>query len=304
MAGRSYKVIDGRRTLLPTERQLIKLEEIKKRLFSDENGYSENSLFSDRAMREHLIDWAKTQDPEYLAKLIKEGKITEDYVKAMWLRNYLDRKNGIMPSDISNPESRWNLKRLEEIFHNQPMENGALWDKFGTFLGWTRGEKDLVQLSWGTGMLAGGTLMHNHPRMEYTGLGGGFSVLQKMADGRYAGDFLIFKESGAKEVIASAVEGYYTLSAPKNPNFTKKDLKLLQSESYQMRIQTFDKYSKIRGSFASGIYARVDAYQHYQLLRDFARRHGCDYTFTPRSGFETLMDPKSLGTPLNRYPNQ
>lgn len=304
MAGRSYKIENGRKTLLPTERQLAKLEEIKNRLFFDENGYSENSLFSDKAMLDHLIDWAKAQDPAYLAKLIKEGKLTEDYVKAMWLRNYLDRKNGIMPSDISDPQSRWNLERLKEIFHNQPMENGALWDKFGTFLGWTRGEKDAVFLSWGHGTLAGGTLLHNHPRQQYTGLGGGFSVLQKMANGKYAGDFLILKESGAKEVIASAVEGTYTLSAPRNPKFTKKDLKLLQSEVYEQHRRTFEKYSKIRGSFSSGIYARVDAYQHYQLLKDFSRRHGCDYTFTPRAGFETLMDPKSLGTPLNRYPNQ
>ena len=304
MAGRSYKIENGTKTLLPTERQLARLEEIKNRTFSDENGYSENSLFSDKGQREYLIDWAKTQDPAYLLKLLKEGKITEDYVKAIWLRNYLDRKNGIMPSDISDKSSKWHLDRLEEIFRDQSIEYAALWDKFGTFIGYTGGARDVVMLQFGEGMLVGGTMLHNHPRQKATGLGGGFSVYQKLEDGTYGGDFLVFKETGAAKLLASAAEGTYELTAPRKPTYTKKDLKLLQTEVVEQQKQVYLKYSGAKRALASGmgIYARADAYHHYQLIRDFARRHGCDYTFKPNKGFEDLMDPNSLGKPLNRYP--
>jgi len=301
MAGRSYRIENGTKTLLPTERQLARMEEIKQRTFVDIRGYNENSLFSDKAQREHLLDWAKAQDPAYLAKLIREGKITEDYIKAMWLRNYLDRKKGFMPNDLLNPDSRWNLKSLEDIFHVQAVEHGALWDKFGTFIGYTTGTSSEVTLGFGEGMLTGGTILHNHPTQKMDALGGGFSVYQETdKKGKFAGDFITFKNSGAGRMIAAGIEGSYELTAPRSPTYSMKDLKILQSEAEEIRRKTWDKYKSVRGAFSTGLYARANAISHFEALKDFARRHGCSYTFRPNKGYEDLLEPSALTKPLIR----
>jgi hypothetical protein len=300
MGGRTYKIENGRRVLEPTELQLQRLASEASIIMKSIDGYDRNGLFSNAQRRQAIIEHLKkTYTPEQLAEMLKKGKAdTWDFAMVMAVRAYLDEKDGLKISDLHNKSSKWNREKLLEEFHSKEVEYCAIFDKNDRFIGYNIGTVNSVGAWSVEGMEANGTFLHNHPTNPYTRLGGGLSIYQMMENKRYAGDILSFRREALKEITATGREGTYTLKRDKRVKISLKEIKQLQTEFHAVSSELMNKYSAIRGSFRSGTFGRAHSIEHFRIVSSWAQKKGLSYTFTPRKGFEDLLDKRALTKPL------
>lgn len=298
MAGRAYRMENGRKVLEPTELQLKRLA--GEMLMKDLDGFGGNRILEDKDAREWAFKYLKENyTQEQLLEMLKKGKAdTPDFGLMMAVRIYLDEKNGIKISELYDKTSKWNREKLLEEFHSKKIEYCAMYDKNDRFIGYNTGTETSVGGHTYWGMSANGTFLHNHPTNRFTRLGNGLSIYQMMDDKTYAGDILSFRRNVLKELTATGREGTYTLKRDKKVKISLKEIKDMQTEFSLVSSRLMDKFSTIRGSFRKGTYGRAFAIEHYRIISTWAIRKGLSYTFTPRKGFEDLLDRKSLTKPL------
>lgn len=308
MAGRTYIIKNGKKTLAPTELQLRRMaSELLSKvmggsdlLMKDIGGYDGNRMLTDKVAREWAIKYLKENyTQEQLVEMLKKGKAdTKDFAVMMAVRAYLDENAGIKISELHDKTSKWNREKLLEEFHDKDVEYCAVYDKNGRFIGYNIGTESAVGAWTYYGMDANGTFLHNHPTNQYSRVGGGLSIYQLTDNKTYAGDILSFRNDALKEITATGREGTYTLKRDKKVKISLKELKDMQTEFATATSVLMEKYSKIKGSFRGGAFGRAYSIEHFRIISTWAKGKGISYTFTPRKGFEDLLDIKALTKPL------
>jgi hypothetical protein len=298
MAGRVYRMENGRKVLEPTELQLKRLA--GEMFMKDIDGNDRNLYVLNEEERKWAIQYLKLKyTPEELVEMLKKGKAdSEDFAYMMAVRAYLDEKNGLEISELNDKSSKWNREKLLEEFHLKEVEYCAVYDRNDRFIGYNIGDAGSVGAYTVRGMQANGTFLHNHPTNPFTRLGGGLSIYQLMDDKKHAGDILSFRRQALKEITATGREGTYTLKRDKKVKISLSEIKQMQTEFDQTNRALLFKFAKVKGAFVNGLYGRAYAIEHHRIVSSWAKKKGISYTFTPRKGFETLLDKNYLTKPL------
>lgn len=302
MSGRTYIIQNGKKTLAPTELQLKRLATAAILLNADISGFLRNELIDNPEVRKALMEYLKEKyTPEQLLEMLREGKADNyDFAVMMAIRTYLDEKNGISISEMYDKSSKWNRDKLIEEFSKKKVEYMAMYDRNNRFIGYAVGTATSVSGYFTKGMLANGTLIHNHPLDGAARIGGGLSIYLENT-GVGTGDVLFFRHYGLKEIVAGGREGVWSLKRDKKVKISLKEVKELGSQWAATQSALFEKFSKAHrsvGVFRNGIYGRAYAIEQNKLISSWAQKKGMSYTFTPNKGFEDLLDPRAINKPL------
>lgn len=302
MSGRVYIIQNGRKVLQPTELQMKRLETAALLNNVDIKGFSRNELLDNPELRKALMEYIKEKyTPEELYEILKKGLADSyDFAVIMAIRAYLDEKNGLNISEMFDASSKWNLNKLIKEFAGKNVEYMAMYDRNNRFIGYNVGTRTQVSAHLTAGMLANGTMIHNHPIDGTTRIGGGLSICLEDL-GKLSGDILYFRAVGLKEIVAGGREGTWSLKRDKRVKISLKEIKQLGSEWHATQTALFEKFSKTKASvgvFRNGIYGRAYAIEQNRLISSWAQKKGMSYTFTPNKGFEDLLDPRAKNKPL------
>ena len=203
----------------------------------------------------------------------------------------LERK-GIMNNDRDDPNFRLNIEKIRANWSvNSDIELCAMFDKHNRFIGFNIGKEHEVDTLYLQGSLAGGTTIHNHPTTQDRPLGLSFS----------RDDFKSFLHEGTRRFEATAREGTYSMTTKGRVRFSQKDYDELFDRWNDIKAATEDAFRQRGISTSSDIYWRVRAIDHHKVIQEFAQKHGFTYKFTPRKGYEKLMDVSQIDKPLPKF---
>ena len=172
--GRDYTKKDGKKTLLPTQRQLEKIAQQAQALKSTPIELKDIGLVS----QIHWTRIAEKISPEERKKILEEGIATDKFLALKFkeaLDGYKADKNWVGKNEMHDKNFVHNISNVNNRIRNAPYEVAALYDRHNRFLGFSIGDKTTVNISLIKGTMRGGTCIHNHPLYGDRNLGGCFS---------------------------------------------------------------------------------------------------------------------------------
>lgn len=299
MSGRSFdKKTSGNRgsPLQPTERQMESLSIPETERLADSKGNKDFQIKPEslESYRYYYENFPK-QERE---RILKEGVQTKDYAILRAYEIHLEKLKGIGGGDIDKTKGR-TLKEFEDKFRKlEDRESMVMYDKDGRFVGIANGGKPQegkpasVSPRFVSGMIVGGTTLHNHPDMGAP-IGGSFSI--KQGNG---GDLVAHKSYGSKTMIVVAREGTYRITTDRMPRYTSKDL-----EKSDMRVREAQRQFTVEhvargGKMYDSTYWRGWGLALHEEHQRLASKFGYKYEFKPKKGFDGLYDKKQLDKPL------
>lgn len=252
---------------------------------------------------------------EVIRELIKRGGVIGDMTdKSDWVKDnsifhalklaYEKMKaDGTSHNDRDDPNSKFNLENIMNKLATSSNEVSGLWDKDGNFWGSFTGKKDQVAQKYTPEMTLGGVHLHNHPIFDEREIGASFSNE----------DWKMYEKARPALAIVVAREGVYTLSGFRKdfPNYLIPYLsstfgKQTNSNGFFYAKDDKGNYFKskvpIRYGNQEGVVSTTKdeyylnfAHDSYEKNKRLSESLGVTMTFTPRKGFEGVIDGK---TPL------
>jgi len=296
--GRDYTKKDGKKTLLPTQRQLDKL--VQKATVDLLRGVeiSELSL----ASRIAIVREVNKLTPEERAKILLVGEATDKFIRikaAEAIEGLKKDPNWVGKNERDDRTNPNNIHDFEKRIRDLPYEVVVNYDRHGRFMGYNVGNKGSVEMALIRGTLNGGTSMHNHPKEDGRPLG-------QHPSGR---DLFTGKMLNSGTTAITSPEGKYTIRTPKG--WSKIPESAIDAFEKKMQKVWTSSIVTARKVFPSGMsdennkkYAdfkhRLIHAQVQRLYQGFAKTHGIKYEFTPHKGYESLANatPASLLNPL------
>lgn len=280
--GRSYEMKEGKRVIIPTQRQIEAMErkQAEANVIKDEQGRTGmvNTVDDIDSIEGYLeqLGISKKEQKE----IMENGKATETFIDINVLRILKAIRDGKVTNEMLDKKFKFAIDKLIAKWANSEVEMMSAYDKNGMFLGYnTIGDKGKVYIQTAQGQLVGGTTLHSHPSEEGRFFGGNFSV----------GDWKTFLYTGERKMVVTSKEGVYTLERVGPVKLTVSDI----NKSYvRTTVRTVlstrniknDKTTKF-GCSKTDLAVWRD--QHVGS-KELAAQAGIRYTFTPHKGFEGI----------------
>ncbi len=281
--GRSYEIKEGRRVIVPTERQMAeaKRKQAEANQITDDRGRT--GMTNTVKDIKNLEEWAKYHFPneKQIKEIFEAGRATDDFINLNVLRILKALRDGTTKNERDDPNFKFNLESLKKKWANSEVEMMAAFDKNGMFLGYeTQADKGLVQMRSGDGQIIGGTTIHSHPSEDGRFFGGNFS------DGDWKG-FLV---AGEKTMIVTSREGTYILEREGAMKLTRKAINKSYVVSMVKTTLALQKLKDEKELTKFGCTKRdlVIWRDHHKSAEELAKSSGLKYTFVPNKGFEGL----------------
>ena len=280
--GRSYEMKEGRKVIIPTQRQIESMtrKQAEANLMEDGGGRTglEAKISDIKDIENYIKQLGLTKQQQ--KDILENGRATDEFVQINVLRILKAMRDGDKTNEMNDKKFKFNLENLIKKWANSEVEMMAAFDKDGKFLGYqTQAKTGTVQITTGAGQLAGGTTVHSHPEEDGRFFGGTFSV----------GDWTGFKEKGEKLMVVTSKEGTYMLERTGPLKFTNSDV----NKAYvRMTVRTVlskqrikdDKLTKF-GCSKSDLAVWRDLHNG---TKELASQAGVKYTFIPNKGFEGI----------------
>lgn len=296
---RTYQIKGGIKTLVPTERQMAKLEKAKlvephADASGRQAGFSHTPLWAIVALKRNWDAYSSIERN----KILKDGVQTKAYALLRAYEIYLEheeeKKNGIKSKkskEITDKKFKYNLNKLmKEWSVDMEIEKSVMFDARGNFLGIAFGVTDHVDSNYQKGILVGGTSMHNHPTSPNRPLGLPFSVP----------DIQSFWGEGAARYIVTTREGTYEMKTEGRLKFKFKDIEEYATAWASRKRVMYATREKVGIPESHPRFQRLWFKEMHDSLNAFSKKHGFEYTFKPKKGYENLTDINAIGKPLPR----
>jgi ribosomal protein L20A (L18A) len=271
MAGRSYRITDGRKELVPTERQLAKMaRQSLENTYMDMGNRTGLKFTQEEIAKARLTVMMMT--PEQIKETLNRGEATDAFI-ALKTLEFVDGKGKGQQDD---PSFKFNEARVVSWMKDANMDKEVLfvWDKDGRFWGWTQGSEKSCSAKIPKGGLVGGTSLHNHPSTDKRPYGQSFSK----------GDILAGRYSAERRWIVAAKEGVYVVEMPPNAKYRDFDAMVFQAKTRAAWRSINQKLPQFKLNQAA------KAQVHHTYMKEFASRQGLKYKFIPSKGYETLYN--------------
>lgn len=280
---------EGRRVIIPTQRQMEAMKKAESKPMVDVWGYNgvEYTVKDLKNLEKYIKELGISEKRQ--KEILERGESTDEYKYLRMIEILKDIRDGKKIDDLNDPNSKFSLASTAERWKDGDVEMGGAWDKNNRFIGFSVGKKSEVEYNILTGSLAGGTMLHNHPRQDDDSLlGYSFS----------RGDIETFRDFALRLSVVTAIEGKYYME-----NTQGKSLKKLSNKVIESFWARFD----IRRSLSKIIYEKnkdkltIDDYNRmiwrdlHRFNQDIAKVAGYSYKFVPNKGYESLTDSKITG---------
>lgn len=280
--GRSYEMKEGRKVIIPTQRQMESMtrKQAEANLMADGGGRTglEAKISDIKDIENYIKQLGLTKQQQ--KDILENGRATDEFVQLNVLRILKAMRDGDKTNEMNDKKFKFNLENLIKKWANSEVEMMAAFDKDGKFLGYqTQAKTGTVQITTGAGQLAGGTTVHSHPEESGRFFGGTFSV----------GDWTGFKEKGERLMVVTSKEGTYMLERTGPLKFTNSDINkswvrmTVRTVLSKQRIKD-DKLTKF-GCSKSDLAVWRDLHNG---TKELASQAGLKYTFIPNKGFEGI----------------
>jgi hypothetical protein len=271
MGGRTYEIKNGRKTIVPTERQLAKLEKQSlENTYMDMGNRTGLKFTPEQIASARLIVMMMT--PEQIKETLFMGQATKEFIALKTIEFVEGRGKG----QQNDPSFKFNEAKVVSWMKDANLDKEVLfvWDKDGRFWGWTQGSEKSVGASIPKGGLVGGTTLHNHPSTDKRPYGQSFSK----------GDILAGRHSAERRWIVAAKEGVYMAEMPPNVKYRDFDAMVFQAKTKAAWRRINNKLPQFNLNQAA------KAQAHHEYMKEFAQRHGLKYKFIPNKGYEKLYN--------------
>lgn len=287
---------NGRKQIVPTPRQLEKMELLKNKQavapYADDTGYTAPKYETNLVMQVQLKRYWETFTDKRRKEILEKMEATEEYINLRAYELLLLAKKGIYKDDRNDPKFRLNIEKIRENWSvNSDIELCAMFDRHNRFIGFNTGKEHEVDTLYIKGSLVGGTTIHNHPTTPDRPLGLSFS----------RDDLNSFLHEGTRRFEATAREGTYAMTTKGAVRFKQKDFDKLFDDWNDHKAAIAQAFQARGLSTSSDMYWRIRCIDHHKIMEGFAKEHGFTYKFTPRKKYEKLMDISQVDKPLPKF---
>lgn len=280
--GRSYEMKEGRKAIIPTKKQAEAMVRKQAEANANKDEFGNTGMantVADIPDREAYVKTLKLSKKEQ-AEILEAGRATDQFIDLNVLRILKAMRDGTLKNEMEDPNFKFSLDKLIKKWSTSEVELMAGFDKNNQFLGYqTQGRTGVVAFSVALGQLVGGTSIHSHPSEGGRFFGGTFSDK----------DWKGFRDSGAKAMIVTSLEGVYILQKTGQAKYTNTEINTayvrtaVRTVMSKQRIKD-DKVTKF-GCSKSDLAVWRD--RHNGAI-ELGKSVGIQYTFIPNKGFEGL----------------
>jgi hypothetical protein len=280
---------EGRRVIIPTERQAEAMKKAASQPLLDAGGLSGIgfSVKDLTRLEKYIKDLGLSSQRQ--KQILERGEATDEYMYLRLIEILKDIRDGKKIDDLNDKNSKFSLASTIERWRGGDVEMAAMWDKDNRFIGFNVGKKDEVTPNVLAGHLAGGTLVHNHPIQEEG---------QKLGNPFSDADMVLFRDTGLRLSVVTAREGTFYMERIGNKPLTKLTDKLIKT-SWSKTIIRFQLsnliYQKNRDKLTTDDYYRMVWRDIHRFNKEVADAAGYSYKFVPNKGFQSLTDFRVSG---------
>lgn len=243
--------------------------------------------------QEMTLRRVRAMSEERKAEVLHRGENTQEFrdlKDAEVILGYRGNKDWKGKDEMRDKTSRFSLENAHKHFANEPVEVLHTWDEHGRYLGWTRGSENSVQAEASAGALIKGYTYHNHPSDGVRPLGQPPSVA----------DFRTDLDQRTNGAYIGAREGIYKYTS------VPTSVKEKQLDNLEKKLSKGREEAKLAAGkmFPNDLIKQRDAYMRgwhlnsMKTISTFCEKHGIGFAFRPNRGYENLLDPKHLLSPL------
>ncbi len=280
---------EGRRVIIPTERQVEAMKKAASQPLVDANGLS-GVLYTVKdipRLEKYINDLGLSKQRQ--KEILERGEATDEHKYLSLLEKLKDIRDGKKRDDLNDEKSKFSLKSTAERWRDGDVEMGAMWDKDNRFIGFNVGKKQEVSFNVLDGHLAGGTILHNHPLQDES---------QKVGNPFSPDDMEVFRDTGVRLSVVTAREGTFYMERIGNKPLTKLTDKLIKTAwaKTQVRFELSNLiYQKNKDKLTVDDYYRMTWRDIHRFNKEVAEAAGYSYKFVPNKGFQSLTDFRVSG---------